>query len=576
MADPISWYDANADAVMERYEAVDAEDVHGWLAALLPSRPAAVLDIGAGSGRDAAWLVSLGHDVVAVEPSTELRSRAQALHAEKPIRWVADSLPSLRHIFKTGLCFDFILLSAVWMHIVPSDRARAFRKLITLLKPGGVLAITLRDGPAEPARGIYPVSLSEVEALARAHGAFVERTVASDDRLGRAEVHWTQIAIRLPDDGTGALPLLRHVILNDDKSSTYKLGLLRTLCRIADGAAGFAREHDDDYVAVPMGLVALTWIRLYKPLLEAGLPQSPRNHGYDRLSFAKEAFRRLSMVSPQDLQVGMRFSGDMPAVLHQAIKDAAATIAKMPATYITYPNGGPILPVDRPRSVACPSVIRLDEAYLASFGEMLVPTRLWRALQRFDVWIEPALISEWTRLIRLYASRQGRALKDSLIAAAMTWAEPTRDVRTARERAQQLMAGGKLYCVWSGKHLSADSLDVDHCLPWVAWPCSDLWNLMPAHRTVNQREKRNRLPSDQILRVAQDRIMTWWCSAYQRDAKNVLAERFMLEAAASLPGVTLPVSNLDDVFAAVSLQRMRLKHDQQVPEWGGERYLGPT
>lgn len=91
-------------------------------------------------------------------------------------------------------------------------------------QPGGVLAISLRNGPAEPARGIHPVSLAEVETLVREHGAFVERKAASDDRLGRAEIHWTHIALRLPDDGTGALPLLRHVILNDDKSSTYKLG----------------------------------------------------------------------------------------------------------------------------------------------------------------------------------------------------------------------------------------------------------------------------------------------------------------------------------------------------------------
>ena len=39
---------------------------------------------------------------------------------------------------------------------------------------------------------------------------------------------------------SGALPLLRHVILNDAKSSTYKLALLRSLCRIADGSAGLA------------------------------------------------------------------------------------------------------------------------------------------------------------------------------------------------------------------------------------------------------------------------------------------------------------------------------------------------
>lgn len=42
---------------------------------------------------------------------------------------------------------------------------------------------------------------------------------------------WFNVALRMPDDGTGALPLLRHVLLNDPKSAAYKLGLLRALCR---------------------------------------------------------------------------------------------------------------------------------------------------------------------------------------------------------------------------------------------------------------------------------------------------------------------------------------------------------
>jgi hypothetical protein len=78
--------------------------------------------------------------------------------------------------------------------------------------------------------------------------------------------------LSLPDDGTGALPLLRHVILNDQKSATYKLGLLRTLCRAADGQAGLARERDEGSVVLPLGLIALDWIRLYLPLVAAELP----------------------------------------------------------------------------------------------------------------------------------------------------------------------------------------------------------------------------------------------------------------------------------------------------------------
>jgi hypothetical protein len=54
------------------------------------------------------------------------------------------------------------------------------------------------------------------------------------DGLGRAEIAWTTLILELPDDGTGALPLLRGMILDDRKSATYKLALLRVLARIAD------------------------------------------------------------------------------------------------------------------------------------------------------------------------------------------------------------------------------------------------------------------------------------------------------------------------------------------------------
>ncbi|MDP9055699.1 MAG: hypothetical protein M3N93_15565 [Acidobacteriota bacterium] len=79
----------------------------------------------------------------------------------------------------------------------------------------------------------------------------------------------------------------------------------------------------------------------------------------------------------------------------------------------------------------------------------------------------------------------------------------------------------------------------------------------------------------QLLRSAQDRIINWWASAYRNAPDALLGARFVVEAAASLPAMASPESHLTDVYAAMSLQRMRLKNDQQVPEWMGELYLGP-
>ena len=52
-----------------------------------------------------------------------------------------------------------------------------------------------------------------------------------------------------------------------------------------------------------------------------------------------------------------------------------------------------------------------------------------------------------------------------------------------------------------------------------------------------------------------------------------LAERFALEASVSLPGIQPGDFDLDNYYSALNVQRLRLKQNQQVPEWTGERYL---
>ena len=71
--------------------------------------------------------------------------------------------------------------------------------------------------------------LAPTQRLASQQGMAVVRVSEAADLSARAGVRWTNVAMRLPDDGTGALPLLRHVILDQSKSATYKLGLLRAV-----------------------------------------------------------------------------------------------------------------------------------------------------------------------------------------------------------------------------------------------------------------------------------------------------------------------------------------------------------
>jgi SAM-dependent methyltransferase len=567
----VPWYDSNAFWLADAYEAVPPTVTRDWLADLLPSAPAVVIDVGAGTGRDAGAFAAAGYEVIAVEPSSGMRTEAERRHPSPRIRWLSDSLPGLTTTCRSGITADVVSLSAVWQHVPPADRPRAFRKLVGLLRSGGLLVMTLRHGP-DDGRGGHPINLAEVESLARAHGMPLVRAVPSPDLQGRPGISWTAVVLRLPDDGTGALPLLRHLILMDAKSATYKLGLLRSLCRAADGSAGLSEEDGDEHVRLPLGLVALNWLRLYLPLAKADLPQAPGNRrGAEGLGFAGPGWQALAAgaLSALDLRVGAVLGEAAARPLYEALREAVDHVCRMPANYLTFPGGGRILETTRARSTRPSGGVVVDGTFLSAFGTMRVPRHLWTAMQRFAVWVEPALISEWARLMQGYAATQGRTVEAGAVAAAMTWSDPVRDVALPRTRALALMQiGAAVHCVWSGRQLAPDTLDIDHCLPWSAWPCGDLWNLLPAHRRVNQHSKSERLPSAEALQQAGPAIFDWWAAAYFRPEDQVLPVRFVSEARASLPGLSCAEAvSGPEVQVAMALQRTRLRQDQGVPEW---------
>jgi SAM-dependent methyltransferase len=556
----IPYYEQHATRLVTQYESLSFEDIHADLIAILPAPGGTVLDIGAGSGRDAAWLAAKGYDVVAVEPSESMLAHAREKHTSSRIQWLSDSLPDLAKVRRLGLSFDLILLSAVWMHIPPSDRQRALRKLATLLAPKGRIAISLRLGAPDTERAMYEVSLPELAGLAQQFGLRIVHTSDSQDKLGRSDVSWTNVVLGLPDDGLGALPLLRHLILVDEKSSTYKIALLRVLARIADTAAGLAR-YEADSVVVPLGLVSLFWLRMYKPLIEHLLPQMPQRTGP---GFVTNSFTSLRSVTAVELRIGSVFGDQTAKHLHQSLSEISQVIRNMPANYLRWPaSNKPIFDVTRRRMVPTPSPLQIDEGFLWSLGDFRIPLEIWQALTHYNVWIEPVLVSEWVRLIESYCN-DGRPDVRTLAHSLLAWVDPARDTSFARAAVDRMRAAGKpVYCVWSGARLR-DEYDVDHCFPFAAWPCGDAWNLMPASRQVNI-QKSNRLVTQAALERASDTISSWWNDAFLSQGDG-LRRQFFLEASQTLP-ILVATPEPPDVIDAMKVHRIRLSKDQGLRPW---------
>ena len=558
------YYSDNADALFERYNALDFDAVHADLVRCLPETTSAALDVGAGAGRDALALARRGWEVVAVEPAKQLRERGQTFTLGYPVQWMDDSLPALTKVRALSERFNLILLSAVWMHVPPTERERAMRVLGDLLAPGGRLCITLRHGPGDGERTFHPVSRAEIERLARQRALVDITPKATGDKRpdcqGREEVTWETVCLQLPDDGTGALPVLRHIIANDQKSSTYKLGLLRVITRIADGLTGMVVHRTDHHVTVPLGLIGLYWLRLYKPLvLDHQLRQTQGNAGY---GFAKEPFYALRHLSAFDLCVGQAFDTHTGKALLGAIRDACQNIRQMPVRYTTWPGSSEPLFVAEPAATRLRETpVRLDRETLLRFGVFHIPSHIWDCASRYACWLEPAIINEWVEVMNRYELRYDTGPARD----ALQWREPIRRTQIVRDLIEsRLGAGLRQQCTWTAKRLDANHYEVDHCLPWAHWNNNDLWNLLPATRQAN-RDKRDRLPAAGLLSDAHDRIIDWWESTYLNSRYR---DQFIIEAEAALPMVK-DAGRPHAVFEGLQHQRRRLKQNQQIAEWMG-------
>jgi SAM-dependent methyltransferase len=557
------------------YNALDPNELHSNWKHLIDSQQGLCLDIGAGSGRDANWLANMGHEVFAIEPSPGMRKLGMEKYKNPKIHWMNDSLPDLKKLFQLNLKFNLILINAVWMHIPKSKRARTLRKIGSLLAPGGIVVITLRDGPCNDGRTMYEVTEEELSILARQNTLETLLINKHPDQMNRKEVSWKTVVLRLPDDGTGALLLLRHIIINDNKSSTYKLALLRVLIRIADGAYGSVLEKTEKEVIIPFGLVGLYWVKAFYPLLlKSNLRQMP---GKERYGFAKEAFNSIKDYSKTDFELETHYKGNQAKIIRQAIKDARDTIKKMPAFYITYPgksgDNNQIFHCISNRMSKKPEEFYLNIDFLSSFGSFSIPKQIWDTMHRYACWLEPAIVEEWIRLMQKFDqnAKIERPLQEYY--DGLKWEDPKRTTAMVREKVYKILEQKPIYCIWSGKKLNKD-IQIDHMFPFARWKNNDLWNLLPTHPSINLK-KSDKLPSAALLANSKERIEEWWQTAWLQT--NYEKSRFFNEAELSLPLIQ-PTNQIQTpkeqsptiqtIFHGVELQRIRLRSNQMLGEWG--------
>lgn len=568
----VNAYDAQAAAFAARYASADVSAFHRLLLAHLP--PAArVLEIGCGSGRDAAFLASHGFRVVATDPSAAMLAAFQsAISPNLQLACASFPLPP-DHVLLADR-FDAVVAMAVVMHIPDADLFEFAYQVRQMLAPGGTVILSTSEGrevdaESRDAQGrlFRERPPAELVLLFERLGFRLVHRDDNADGLGRSGLRWTTLVLRL-DSATGTRPVdqIETIINRDRKTATYKLALLRALCDIAQTSHHHVRWHGGDTVSVPLGLVAERWLYAYWPILDAGIGQM---RGRGAVAF-KAAMQSLTEEFRPVGGLDAFHSAFLRNELTPRQKSAVdATLNKIAATIVVGPvtHAGGALEEDVPffthvgRQTARGKCATTQGA-IDHLGRIHFRAEVWRELCLVGHWIGEAILLRWAELTHEIT---GKAVPvATVLEKLLVRPETKRDV----DLASSLYASfANLQCVWTGQALRPTGTDgkgfvVDHVIPFSLWHNNELWNLLPAAAKVNG-EKSDRIVTRNTLRAAEERVIHDWQEVRRREPC-----RFDAEVSRTLLGRNAPESQWERPAFAALLDAVELVAIQRgVPRW---------
>lgn len=189
----LSYYNQNATQFCQNTVSVDFTATQTSFLSRLPAA-ARILDFGCGSGRDTKAFLEQGYQVDAIDGSSELCKLASEYTGIQ-----------VRHMYFQDLSaiseYDGIWACSSILHLTREELSKVMRKMITALKPNGIIYTSFKYGTFEGERkGRYFIDMTE-ETFAdfirdRKELQTEEEWVSSDVRPGRSEEKWLNLILR--------------------------------------------------------------------------------------------------------------------------------------------------------------------------------------------------------------------------------------------------------------------------------------------------------------------------------------------------------------------------------------------
>ena len=446
-------------------------------------------DIGAGTGRDAITLKNLGYEVKAVEPVNNFYK--ECVNKLNPESVIQDALPKLEKL--SNIKVDNIFCSTVLMHLPENELLSSLFRLVELLKDDGILLLSWREstssGDREGERLYSHYTGQQVSEILISYGCQIEyyRNEYSDPT--RPHLSFYNLVVKKKSQPLVGLARIQSIIVRDRKVSTYKLALLRSLCELAQ-VETFAAKYRKDEVLIPMEKIAKLWVMYYWPFANSGIRQgtSPRGLAIDKM---------LNQFVREQIYLPKNFYIEDAAKYKGLLNKFSQTIVNMPMAHISDDSG---------------EIFRFENNVGTNIfsGQLVMSDVLWRDFVLYGHWIEQGLLFEWAKQTADFNDRKQTVgfYLDKLIGKYQS----KRDTSVINEVKKSLKTSLNPHidhCVWSDKKLNESNRAIDHILPFSGNRIEHLWNLVPAHKTINS-QKSDKIPSVPLIKNRMNHIRECW------------------------------------------------------------------
>jgi len=361
-----------------------------------------------------------------------------------------------------------------------------------------------------------------------------------------------------------ALREINYIIEHDSTSSTYKYALLKAVIESTQKYDHLIQIKKGK-AHIPLGLIVEQWIIDYMPFVFSSISQQNNKAVLDKpieLHY-QNIFNILNLDNKQNWEYAYKqfikaykydiMNSELSNEFFKLSKKIAEKISNMPMKFTGKEHYGFFQPeYTKFGHVQINSKQTYDSGYFINiFGTFSMAESYYQIFRYLGqtLYGKSTIITKWKE--KTIALNQGRKVIDEL---DRLLTNPFDDRDTAGSRS---IFQGEQKCVWTGDIVSQKQMDIDHLLPYSIWVNNDFWNLLPTNRVLNQKQKKDKIPTRLLIQKQADTIIDYW-KVYE----DKISQLFLSQISISLTGSDLYSVNYDKAIEALCKKSDYLIHDR--------------